>query len=204
MIQEEKQVWLDWRIDVYSTNTYTLITVGFFPSLFFSTAWGCNSINSSGLGWGVLMSSALLTGLKSHWQLWRRKAWTCRSDNLYPYLREIYWRLQENDKNLNSSWLSLYRRVIQKPIFICKQAFISVSTSPEQKQMKWTRNKPHMVSWMQKLCSLLSVAFQFDRNYCSHVSISLTQTSTKLVSHSWLLLYNFYQIKNASLINTWF
>lgn len=74
---------------MYSTNTYALITVGFFSSFLFSMAWVCSSLNSSEPGWGELMPSALLAGLRSQWHLWRWKAWTCRGDNLYPYLREM-------------------------------------------------------------------------------------------------------------------
>lgn len=73
---------------------------GFFSLFAFSMAWVCSSLNSSELGWGALLPSALLTGLRSQWHLWRWKAWTSRGDNLYRYLREMLLKVAGEQQKL--------------------------------------------------------------------------------------------------------
>lgn len=117
---EDKQVWLDWRIDVYNTNTCALITVGFFPLFAFFH------------GMCVILS-VLQNLVEMHWchllcwQVWgvsgtygEGKPGHAGLITSNPTWERRHWRPQENNKNFNSSGLSLSRGVIKKTIFICK------------------------------------------------------------------------------------
>lgn len=64
------------------------------------------------------MPFALLTGLRSQGHLWRRKAWMCRGDNLYPYLREKLLKVAGEQRKLKLLMAFFMQRSDSKNYFL--------------------------------------------------------------------------------------
>lgn len=147
VIQEEKLMWIDWCVDVYSTSTYGLITVA-VTLCCFNMTWMCSSLSSSEQQLLVNPAHFCWVRLKCtdtilserHIAFLEGEAWACRGDNLHLYLGNNLTEGPRRTANPLTPFDLLHPgEWLMNLFFFSKQAFVSVSTSPEQKRssLKW-------------------------------------------------------------------